>query len=113
MASTAFATLNRNQEWSSDEKKVLRKLFTAANSAASGGNSALISPTVLQTVCGQKLNSNDYMDIRALMKGLRESIDAGSAPAEGAVKWTTAFRMEATKKRVIRELADGALALIT
>ena len=100
-----FASLNRNQEWSSDEKKVLRKLFTLAESAATGGDSTIISPTVVHTTCGQKLNSNDYLDIRALMKGLRSAIDAADTSYD-VVQHTTAFRMEASKKRIIKDLAE-------
>ena len=105
------AALNRSQEWSSDEKKVLRKIFDLAQTAATSSTSSVISPTVVHTTCAGKLSAQEELDIRALMNGIRGAIDATDNTYD-VVPHTTAFRMNGEKKKIIRVMAEAVVAQI-
>jgi hypothetical protein len=71
----------------------------------------VISPKVVHLTCGSKLNESDYLDIRALFAGIRSAIDA-TDNAYDVVQHTTGFKMDSSKKRVIKTMAEAVVAQI-
>jgi hypothetical protein len=107
-----YKPLNRNQEWSSDEKKVLRKLFGLAEAAADPSTSATISRLVVHKTLAGKLDANEEQDIRTLFDGLRTAIDADDTGYD-IVQHSTAFRMNGPKKKIIKTMAEAVVAMIS
>jgi hypothetical protein len=105
-----YKPLNRQQDWSSDEKMVLRRVFALAELAAVGASS-IISRTVLHNTIAGKLDAGEEQDLRALFSGIRDAIDA-TDNAYDVVQHTTAFTMTGNKRRVIKTMAEAVVAMI-
>lgn len=102
------AALNRSQDWSSDQKKVLRKVFATAQSAALAENSALVSRSIVHTQLAGKLDSLEEQDIRSLMEGIRYAIDNNNASYDLQPHFT-ADRWTGNKRRVIKAMAQAVV----
>jgi hypothetical protein len=103
--------LRRCQEWSTDEKRVLSKLFDLAFTAATGSSSIISRKVVNRTLAG-KLDAGSEQDIRALFAILRTRIDdTDTTPAFGdhfgSTRWT------GNKRRIIKAMAETVVAAIT
>jgi len=103
--------LRRCQEWSTDEKRVLSKLFDLAFTAATGASTIISREVVNRTIAG-KLDAGSEQDIRALFEVLRTRIDdtdttPALGPHFGASRWT------GNKKRIIKGMAETVIAAIT
>ena len=107
-----FAKLNRNQEWSTDQKKVYRKLFNTAFTAADPSTSATISRTVVNRTLAGKLDSLEEQDIRSLFAGLRTAIDDDDT-AYNLNAHFGADRFTGNKRRIIKSLAQQVVDAIS
>lgn len=103
--------LLRCQEWSTDEKRVLSKLFDLAFTAATGASTIISREVVNRTLAG-KLDAGSEQDIRALFAVLRQRIDDTSTTAIGAEHFG-ASRWTGNKKRIIKAMAATVVAAIT
>ena len=107
-----YNPLQRNSSWSTDAKKVLRKLFALAETAANPSTSATISGSVVNRIIAGKLSSTEEQDIRSLFVGLRTAIDADDTaydlqPHFSADRWT------GNERRIIKALAQSVVDQIS
>ena len=70
-----YNSLQRGNSWSTDQKRVIRKLFDLAFTAADPSTSATISRTVVNQTLAGKLDAGEEQDFRSLFIGLRKAID--------------------------------------
>lgn len=105
-----YKPLNRQQDFTVDQKKSLKKIFQAAELAAVG-SSALISRTIVHTALAGYWDGDAKHDIQALMKEIRSAIDA-TDNARNIDSVVGSFRMGGNKRRVIRTMADAVIAMI-
>lgn len=104
--------LRRCNEWSTDEKRVISKLFDLAFTAADPSTSATISRKVVNTTLAGKLDAGSEQDIRALFIILRQRIDDDDTTAAfgshfGSSRWT------GNKKRIIKAMAQTVVDAIS
>jgi hypothetical protein len=106
-----YAQLNRHQEWSTPQKASLKKVFTAAEAAATGGDSTLVSALIVHRAMGGRFSAQEYADIRRLMQEIRDASDA----ADNARDISTvmgAFSLEGSKREILRTMANAVIAQI-
>ena len=70
-----YNSLQRGNSWSTDQKRVIRKLFDLAFTAADPSTSATISRTVVNQTLAGKLDAGEEQDFRSLFIGLRKAMD--------------------------------------
>ena len=104
--------LLRCQEWSTDEKRVISKLFDLAFTAADPSTSATISRTVVNRTLAGKLDGTSEQDLRALFIVLRQRIDDDSTTAIGSEHFG-ATRWTGNKRRIIKAMAATVVAAIS
>jgi hypothetical protein len=107
-----YKPLNRDQEWSVDEKNVYRKLFGLAETAADPSTSATISRTVVNQTLAGKVGAGEEQDLRSLFAGLRTAIDDDDTaydlqPHFAADSWTGNHR------RIVRAMAQSVVDMIS
>ena len=106
-----YKPLNRQQDWNVQQKAALKKIFEAGESAATGGDSTLVSRKLIHLAMGGWFDGDTKHDIQALFKEIRDaSDDADNARDLTAV--VGAMRFGGNKKRVIRIMADAVVAQI-
>jgi len=69
-----YKPLNRNQEWTEDQKIVYRRLFGLAEVAADPSTPATISRSVVNRTLAGKVSASEMQDLRSLFIGLRKAI---------------------------------------
>lgn len=100
-----FRPLNRHQEFSTPQKAALKKVFTLLEQAAVNSNINLCTPTMVHLAMGGKFSAADEADIKALCKFIREATVALD-PTRDVSHVLGAFRMEGTKKKVIKTIGQ-------
>lgn len=106
-----FKPLNRNESFSVAQKAALRKVFTAGQAAATGGNSALVSQKIVHNALAGYFSEDDKQDLVKLFRYIRAASDA----ADNAFDITTivsSFHMNGHKRKVIKALGDAVIAQI-
>lgn len=107
-----YKPLNRQQDFSVDQKKSLKKVFQAAEaSALVDPASSTITRTDVHTILAGYWDGDARHDIQALMKEIRSAISA-TDNARNIDSVVGAFRMTGNKKRVIRTMANAVIAQI-
>lgn len=107
-----YKNLYREQEWSSDEKIALNRVFALAETAANPSTSSVISDAVVHKALGGKLAADEYHDLRKVFNGLRVAIDADNASFNIA-PYFSGHRWVGNKRRVIEQMADEVIAQIS
>lgn len=107
----SFASMNRQQDWTVQQKAALKKIFLAAESAATGGDSSLVNRTLVHTYLAGHFSGDDHHDIQALMKEIRDASDAADN-ARNIDSVVGSFRMTGNRKRVIKQMANAVIAQI-
>lgn len=107
-----FNSLNRNQEWSTDHKKVIRKVFDLAEAAAVAEDATLISRSVVHTTLAGKLDASEEQDMRSLFAGLREAVGTTGSSYDLQPHFT-ADRYTGNKRRIIKGLAQQVVDAAT
>lgn len=107
-----YLPLRRNQEWSTDSKRVIAKLFGLAETAADPSTSSVISRSVVNRTLAGKVDASEEQDIRSLFKGLRQAIDDDNTaydlqPHFAADRWT------GNKRRIIKAMAQSVVDMIS
>jgi hypothetical protein len=95
--------LRREQEWSTDEKRVISKFFNLA--FASANDSTAFTRNAINRILAGKLDAGSEQDLRALAIVLTTAIDNNDTaldlgPHFGASRWT------GNKKRIIKAMAQ-------
>ena len=106
-----FKPLNRQQDFTVQQKEALKKVFTFAENAATGSDSTIVSRTKCHLALAGHFSGDDKHDIQALMKEIRDAIDA-TDNARDIDSVLGAFRMGGNKRRVIRVMANEVISQI-
>ena len=106
-----FKALNRQQDFTVQQKAALKKVFQAGEAAAVGGDSTLAGRTLIHLAMGGWFSGDDKHDIQALFKEIRSASDAADSSRD-IDSVLGAFRMGGNKRRVIRTMADAVIAQI-
>lgn len=106
-----YKPLNRQQDWTVQQKAALKKIFQAAEAAAVGGDSSLVNRTLVHTYLAGHFSGDDHHDIQALMKAIRDASDAADN-ARNIDSVVGSFRMNGNRKRVLRIMSNDVIAQI-
>jgi len=107
-----YKELYREQEWSTDEKRALARVFALAEVAAAPSVSATISEKVVHKELGGKLAADETHDLQKVFEGLRAAIDADNASYDIAPHFR-AHRWNGNKERVVRAMANAVIAQVS
>ena len=106
-----YKPLNRQQDFTVQQKAALKKVFVAGEAAATGGDSTLVSRKLIHLAMGGWFDGDAKHDVQALFKEIRSASDAADN-ARDIDSVLGAFRMGGNKRRVIRTMADAVIAQI-
>ena len=107
-----YKPLNRNQEWTEDQKIVYRRLFGLAEVAADPSTPATISRSVVNRTLAGKVSASEMQDLRSLFIGLRTAIDDDDTaydlqPHFAADSWT------GNKRKIVKAMAQSVVDMIS
>jgi hypothetical protein len=105
-----YKPLNRQQDFTVQQKASLKKIFQAAEAAAAGSSSA-VSRELVHRYLANHWDGDARHDIQALMAAIRAAVDATNN-AYDIDSVISAFRMEGNKKKVLRVMANAVIAAI-
>lgn len=107
-----YKPLYQEQEWSTDEKRALARVFALAEVAAAPSVSSTISRAVIHKELGGKLAADERHDLFQVFQGLRAAIDADNASYDIDPHFS-AHRWNGNKERVIRAMANSVIAMVS
>jgi hypothetical protein len=108
-----YKPLNRNQEWGTEAKAVLRKLFGLAEVAADPSTSATISRKVINRTIAGKLSASEEQCIRTLFGGLREAMDDDDTAYDITPHVTNNGMDSARRTKIIKNMAQSVVDMIS
>jgi len=106
-----FKPLNRNEDFSVDQKAALKKVFTAGQAAATGGDSTLASAKIVHTALAGFFSGDDKHDIMALFRHIRKASDAANSSYD-ITSVIGGFHMNGSCRKVIKTMANAVIAQI-
>ena len=106
-----FDSLNREGNWTVDQKRDIKRLFNIAETAATGGSSADFQREDVQRTLMTHFDGVEKHDLSRLMDGLRSAVDATDNAYDVSIH-ISASRLGGNKRRVIRALADAVVTQI-
>lgn len=105
-----FKPLNRQQDYTVQQKAAIKKLFTAACEFATSADAAsgkIISRSGVHTVMAGDFSGDEKHDMQRVFKWVRLKITNENAPnIDGMDEAFMGYRSTGNKKKVIRELAQ-------
>jgi len=107
-----YKPLNRNQEFTTPQKAALKKIFQAAESAAIGGASTLVSRKLVHLALSGHFPENDKRSLQVLMAEIRSASDAADNSRDIDSLMGGGFSMEGAKRLIIKTMADATIAQI-
>ena len=110
--SVDYSPLNRNQEFTTPQKTALKKVFGFAESAATGGDSTIVSRKKVHLALSGHFPENDKRALQVLMAEIRDASDDADNARSIDSLMGGAFSMEGAKRLVIKTMADAAIAQI-
>jgi len=108
-----YKPLNRNQEWGTDAKAAIRRLFGLAEVAADPSTSATISRTVVNRTLAGKVSANEAQAFRTLFAGLRTAIDADNTSYDINDHVTNCPFDSARRTKIIKNMAQSVVDMIS
>ena len=108
-----YKPLNRNQEWGTDAKHVIRKLFGLAETAAAPSVSATISREVVHRTLAGKVSANEEQAFRSLFAGLREAMDDDDTAYDLTPHLTNCAFDSARRTKIIKNMAQSVVDMIS
>ena len=112
MPSIDFKSLNRQPHLTVQQKSAYKKLFMAAEAAVTTKDSSLIEPKTIHLAMGGWFNGDEKHDIQTLFKEIRSAIDEDDKDRD-ITSILGSFRMGGTEKRIIKTMAQTAIAQIS
>jgi len=107
-----YAPLNRNQEFTTPQKAALKKAFGFAEVAAVGASTAVSRKKVHLALSGH-FPENDKRALQVLFAEIRSAVDATDNARDINSLMSGAFSIEGAKRKVIKTMANSAIAMIT
>jgi hypothetical protein len=108
-----YKPLNRNQEWSTDAKAAIRRLFGLAEvAAAATTDSSKVSRTIVNRTLAGKVSAADEQAFRSLFIGLRAAMDAANTSYDIQPHVTNAAFESARKTKIIKGMAQSVVTMI-
>ena len=108
-----YKPLNRNQEWGTDAKRAIARLFGLAETAADHSTSATISRTVVNRTLAGKVSANEEQAFRSLFIGLRAAIDADDTSYDLNPHVTNCAWDSARRTKIIKNMAQSVVDMIS
>jgi hypothetical protein len=108
-----YKPLNRNQEWGTDAKSAIRRLFGLAETAAAPSTSATISRKVVNRTLAGKVSAKEEQAFRTLFGGLRDAMDADNTSYDITPHVTNAAFSSARRTKIIKNMANEVIAMIS
>jgi hypothetical protein len=111
MTKVDYKPLNRRDDWTVQQKASIKKIFLAAESAATKGDSTLVSRTFVHNALAGNFDGDHRHDIQALMKEVRAAINNvdNTRSIDSVVG---SFRMGGHQRRVLRVMANDVISQI-
>jgi hypothetical protein len=106
-----FKSLNRQTQWNVAQKKVLKKIFSAAQDAAVERKPSLIDTVVIHRALAGEFEGDKRYDIQALMTALKRAIIVRDRNFK-LDSTIGAFRMGGRERRYLRNVAESVLSQI-
>lgn len=108
-----YKPLNRNQEWGTDAKRAIARLFGLAETAAAPSTSATISRSVVNRTLAGKVGADEEQSFRSLFEGLRNAMDADNASYDITPHVTNCAFGSARRTKIIKNMANEVVAMIS
>jgi hypothetical protein len=108
-----YKPLNRSQEWGTDAKGVIRRLFGLAETAADPSTSATISRSVVNRTLAGKVSAADEQAFRSLFAGLRTAIDNDDTSYDIKTHVTNCAFSSSRKTKIIKNMAQSVVDMIS
>lgn len=106
-----YKPLNRQQDFTVQQKEALKKVFQFGEAAAVGEDSTLASRKLIHLALAGWFSGDEKHDIQALFKEIRSAIDEPDNTRD-ITSVVGSFRMGGNKRRVLRTMADAVIAQI-
>lgn len=108
-----YKPLNRNQEWSTDAKSAIRRLFGLAETAADPSTSSIISREVVNRTLAGKVSAKEEQAFRSLFEGLRTAIDNDDTSYDIQPHVTNSPWDSARRTKIIKNMAQSVVDMIS
>lgn len=108
-----YKPLRRNQEWGTDAKRAISRLFALAETAADPSTSATISREVVHRTLAGKVSANEEQAFRSLFEGLRTAIDADNTSYDLQPHVTNCAFDSARRTKIIKTMAQSVVSMIS
>ena len=108
-----YKPLNRNQEWGTDAKRAIARLFGLAETAADPSDSSVISRDVVNRTLAGKLGAEEEQAMRSLFIGLRSAIDADDTSYDITPHFTSNSFSSARRTKIIKNMAQSVVDMIS
>lgn len=108
-----YKPLRRNQEWSTDAKRAIAKLFALAETAAAPSVSTTISRDVVNRTLAGKIDAGEEQAMRSLFIGLRAAIDADNTAYDLTPHLTNCAFGSSRRTKIIKNMAQSVVDMIS
>lgn len=108
-----YKPLNRNQEWGTDAKHAIRRLFGLAEAAAAPSTSSEISRTIVNRTLAGKVSAAEEQSFRSLFEGLREAMDNDDTSYDITPHVTNCAFSSSRRTKIIKGMAQDVVDMIS
>ena len=108
-----YKPLNRNQEWGTDAKSAIRRLFGLAETAAAPSDSTVISRSVINRTLAGKVGADEEQAFRSLFDGLRTAMDNDDTAYDIQPHVTNNPFGSARRTKIIKNMAQSVVDMIS
>lgn len=108
-----YKKLNRNQEWGTDAKRAIARLFGLAETAADPSTSSVISRSVVNRTLAGKVSASEEQAFRSLFEGLRTAIDDDDTDYDLQPHVTNTAFSSSRRTKIIKGMAQEVIDMIS
>jgi hypothetical protein len=108
-----YKPLRRNQEWGTDAKRAISKLFGLAEVAAAPSTSSVISRSIINRTLAGKVDAGEEQAFRSLFIGLREAIDNDDTAYDLQPHLTNCAFGSSRRTKIVKQMAQAVVDMIS
>ena len=108
-----YKPLRRNQEWGTEAKRAIAKLFGLAEAAAAPSTSSEISRTIVNRTLAGKVSANEEQAFRSLFEGLRQAMDDDDTAYDLQPHVTNCAWDSSRRTKIIKNMAQSVVDMIS
>jgi len=108
-----YKPLRRNQEWGTDAKRAISKLFGLAEDAADPSTSSEISRKIVHKTLAGKVSAGEQQAFQTLFAGLRTAMDNDDTTYDIKTHVTSCRWDSARRTKIIKDMAQDVVDMIS